>query len=322
MNQEFFRPEQETVSEAAELLGRTFVQRNDMFASQLEDGRYVAIKEPLVERHLELHLKGHITLGAYMLSPASTARLMALDADGENGLVDLANLSYELETEGIPTYLETSRRGGHLWFFFEQPHEGKQVRAFGKGILRRYELEGIELYPKQDRLYGGPGSLVKLPFGIHKRSGQRYPFIRRDGAWLAPTVREQIQILSDHQSVPETALLVYASYELDKRERRLPKTNGVIYESNEIERVKKAVPLVDFISAFVELRPVASGAVGRCPFHDDQHPSFGVNKEGNYWQCFSGCGSGSIIDFWMKWKDIEFPQAVDELADLLGVEKK
>jgi len=257
-----------------------------------------------------------------MLAPDSTTKLMALDADGENGLLDLANLSFGLEEEGIPTYLETSRRGGHLWFFFDQPHEGEQVRAFGKGIIRRHRFEGVELYPKQDRLYGGPGSLVKLPFGIHKKSGQRYPFIRRDGAWIAPTVREQIQLLSAHQTVPELALVAYASYELDKREKHLPKTYGVIYESNEIERLKKAVPLVDFISAFVDLRPVASGAVGRCPFHDDQHPSFGVNKEGNYWQCFSGCGSGSIIDFWMKWKGVEFPQAVDELVDLLGVEKK
>jgi hypothetical protein len=320
MNKEFFRPEQETVYEAAELLGKAFIQRDDMFASQLEDGRYVAIKEPLTERHLVLHLQSHITLGTYMMAHDSTTRLMALDADGENGLVDLAELSYELETEGIPSYLETSRRGGHLWFFFERPHKGIQVRAFGKGVLNAHTIEGVELYPKQDRLHGGPGSLVKLPFGIHRRSGQRYPFIHRDGAWIAPTVREQIRILSAPETVPEAILGVYAVKELEKQERRIPKASGTVYESNEVERVKTAIPLMDFISAYVDLRPVASGAVGRCPFHDDQHPSFGVNQEGNYWQCFSGCGSGSIIDFWMKWNGVEFSQAVKELAELLGVE--
>lgn len=117
------------------------------------------------------------------------------------------------------------------------------------------------------------------------------------------------------------SLTAYASYELEKREKRFPRPSRVVYESNDIERVKKAVPLVEFIEAYVDLRPVASGAVGCCPFHDDAHPSFGVNKEGNYWQCFSGCGSGSIIDFWMKWKGIEFSQAVDELAEILGVKK-
>ena len=318
MNQEFFKPEQETVYEAARLLGKIFIQRPDIFASQLEDGRYVAIKEPLTEKHLALHLKGHITLGAYMLAPDSTTRLMAFDADGDNGLVDLANLSYELETEGIPSYLETSRRGGHLWFFFDQPYTGERVRAFGNGVISTHQIEGVELFPKQDRLQAGPGSLVKMPFGIHKKSGQRYPFIYRDGAWLAPTVREQIEILSAHKSVPEAVFGAYVTYQLEKRETRVPKPSGTIYESDEIERVKKATPLLDFINAFVDLRPVASGAVGHCPFHDDQHASFGVNQEGNYWNCFAGCGGGTIIDFWMKWKGIEFSQAVNELADLLG----
>jgi hypothetical protein len=195
------------------------------------------------------------------------------------------------------------------------------VRAFGHRILYTHRFEGVELFPKQDRLHGGPGSLVKLPFGIHKRSGQRYPFIYRDGSWLAPSVREQIQALSQHESVPEAVFEAYATHELAKKERRGLKPSGTIYESNDLDALKSDVPLMDFISAFIDLRPVASGAVGNCPFHDDQHASFGVNREGNYWNCFAGCGGGTIIDFWMKWKGIEFSQAVSELADLLGVEK-
>jgi hypothetical protein len=204
------------------------------------------------------------------------------------------------------------------WLFFERPHAGEQVRAFGKWILNVHHIEGIELFPKQDRLYGGPGSLVKLPFGIHRKSGQRYPFIRRDGAWLAPTVREQIYVLSAHKCVPEAVFGAYVSYELKQRERLLPRRSGAIFESSVIEKVKNAMPLVDFISAFVDLRPVASGAVGRCPFHDDQHASFGVNREGNYWHCFAGCGGGSMIDFWMKWKEVDFPTAVRELKGMVG----
>ena len=123
-----------------------------------------------------------------------------------------ANLSNELEEEGITTYLETRRRGGHLWFFFAHSHEGSQVRAFGKGVISNHRVEGVELYPKQDRLCGGPGSLVKLPFGIHKRSGHRYPFIYRDGSWLAPTVREHIEVLSAHKSVPADVFGAYATY--------------------------------------------------------------------------------------------------------------
>jgi DNA primase len=75
------------------------------------------------------------------------------------------------------------------------------------------------------------------------------------------------------------------------------------------------------LEGFIDMRPVASGAIGRCPFHEDRKPSFGVNGEGNYWQCFAGCGGGSVIDFWMKWKGIEFPQAVKGLTEILGVRR-
>ncbi len=79
------------------------------------------------------------------------------------------------------------------------------------------------------------------------------------------------------------------------------------------------MPIMEFIGYFVDLRPSASGAVGKCPFHDDQHASFGVNTRDTYWNCFAGCGAGSIIDFWMKWRNLEFAEALNELSDILGV---
>ena len=30
--------------------------------------------------------------------------------------------------------------------------------------------------------------------------------------------------------------------------------------------------------------------------------SFSVNRGDNYWHCFSGCGAGSIIDFYMRYQ--------------------
>jgi DNA primase len=44
--------------------------------------------------------------------------------------------------------------------------------------------------------------------------------------------------------------------------------------------------------------------VGHCPFHDDEHASFSVNKEGNYWNYFAGCGGGNIMQFKRKWEAI------------------
>jgi hypothetical protein len=307
------------VQQAVQLLEKTFIQRKDIFASQLEDGRYVCIKEPLTQRHIELHLLGHITLGTYMLTPESTSRLIVLDADQENGLLILKTLSSELEKKGIPTYLETSRRGAHLWFLLSQANNGEKVRNFGLGIIHYHQIEGVELFPKQNTLQGGPGSLVRLPFGIHKKSGRRYPFIHSDGSMLAPTVREQIQILSNHQSVPESALNEYAAYGSELLQSRSYKNAEILSDNNEIEKIKNAMPLIDFLSGFMELRPIASGAIGYCPFHEDQNPSFGVNREGNYWHCFAGCGGGSVIEFWMKYNNCDFNTAVTELKEMFEI---
>jgi len=307
------------VREAVQLLEKIFIQRKDIFASQLEDGRYVCIKEPLTQRHIELHLRGHITLGTYMLMPENTSRLMVLDADQENGLLILKTLSSELEQKGIPTYLETSRRGAHLWFLLSQAYDGEKVRNFGEGIIHYHQIEDVELFPKQNILQGGPGSLVRLPFGIHKKSGRRYPFIYSDGSVLASTVREQIQILSNHQDVPESAFDEYASYGSKLQQSRSYKNAEILSDKDEVERIKNAVSLIDFLSGFMELRPIASGAIGHCPFHEDQNPSFGVNQEGNYWHCFAGCGGGSVIEFWMKYNNCDFNTAVTELKEMFEI---
>ena len=77
----------------------------------------------------------------------------------------------------------------------------------------------------------------------------------------------------------------------------------------------------EFIGKYVELQDTASGAIGKCPFHEDQHPSLGINDQDNYWHCFAGCGGGSIIDFWSKWREKQgqeasFVATITELAEM------
>jgi DNA primase len=88
------------------------------------------------------------------------------------------------------------------------------------------------------------------------------------------------------------------------------------------EKIKDRMTVLEFVGKYVDLKPSKGGAVGLCPFHDDQHPSLGVNAEGNYWHCFAGCGGGSIIDFWSLWRnkqglDSGFTATIRDLADIL-----
>jgi DNA primase len=83
------------------------------------------------------------------------------------------------------------------------------------------------------------------------------------------------------------------------------------------ERIKAKITVFDFVGEYVQLKTTSNGAVGLCPFHEDHRPSFGVNIQENYWHCFAGCGGGSVIDFWMKWRGCDFSTAATELAHML-----
>lgn len=298
-----------------DVLAMQFVQRWDKHARQGANGAYFTVYQPLTRRHLFSHLQGKITLGTYLLDAESRGRFMVFDADDEPDRRRLVALAHVLDELGCPSYLEASRRGGHLWFFFGQSLEGAAIRRFGAGLMAYFNLSTMELYPKQDKLRSGPGSLIRLPFGVHKKDGRRYGFYTPQGAPLAPTLREQIMMLQAPQTVPERLFSHYAEYAAAPAPR--PVFEAVDAPGEHVsDRLKAAISCRDFIASYVELTP---NGRGKCPFHDDQVASFSVNDAENYWHCFAGCGGGSIIDFWMRWRNTDFLAAINELAEMLLV---
>jgi DNA primase len=94
------------------------------------------------------------------------------------------------------------------------------------------------------------------------------------------------------------------------------------YTKESIERVKDAVDMVQLVGARSDLRRVGTRWVGLCPFHDERTPSFSVNAEHKLYHCF-GCGeSGDAIGFVRATEALDFPGAVELLADRYGVELK
>ena|SRR3990167_10748598 len=53
---------------------------------------------------------------------------------------------------------------------------------------------------------------------------------------------------------------------------------------------------------------------GKCPFHEDENPSFAIYPETNSWYCFACGEGGDVFDFYMKKRGIDFKQAIKELA--------
>lgn len=322
MQKSEFQPRQELEPELVHSFARTFIPRFDQFPVQRPDGHYVSLKKQLSLDLLTAHLHGFVTLGAYALDTQSQAKWICMDADTDEQWVNLQNLATNLLKDGITSYLELSRRGGHLWLFFS-PLPGADARRFGKQLLEEHKLEDIELYPKQNQLNNGPGSLVRLPLGRHRKTGRRYHFITPDSAPLAPTIREQIALLGSPALVPQEFIdTILASSPSTPYRSPTPRLNPLSHEAaggTVSERLKNRISAYEFVSHYVQLD---DNGAGYCPFHDDQRQSFGVNQEGNYWHCWAGCGGGSLIDFWMKWRekhgqDGSFKATIAELAQML-----
>ena len=87
-----------------------------------------------------------------------------------------------------------------------------------------------------------------------------------------------------------------------------------------IDDLLDRVDLVDVIDRRVKLRKTGKNFSACCPFHDEKTPSFSVNPDKQFFYCF-GCGAGgNALGFLMDYERLEFPQAVESLAQTVGLE--
>lgn len=182
-----------------------FQGRPDAFARMWQDkttGKtgYFPVRRPMGEEDLRRHLQGTETLGIYLLDAQHQVRCAVLDADLLPEFRDRKGGAAQGRIRREARWLleEGMRRAGlqgmcahpalsggkgyHLWFSFERPLPAVRARALlrpvasllnaGQGAFR------VEVFPKQNELSGkGLGSLVKLPLGVHLKTGKRAWFL-------------------------------------------------------------------------------------------------------------------------------------------------
>lgn len=89
----------------------------------------------------------------------------------------------------------------------------------------------------------------------------------------------------------------------------------------DIALVRERARIDDVVGSHVALRKAGGGSLkGLCPFHDEKTPSFHVTPSRGYFHCF-GCGEGGdVISFVQKISNLSFTEAVQQLADRVGVQ--
>lgn len=191
------------------LMLETFAGRDDIYSVENTSAgqhRKTELQErPLTEQQLLDHLRGKQTVGTYIQRPNATVRFIVWDIDiSKQFLLKQGNRGVEfdaclqkafqkakeiqklLENKGMNGYIEFSGfRGFHVWLFLS---EWIPVR-FSNMLTDRIEEDiipdndiTVESFPNKVRLKAGRfGQVLKIPYGIHVRSGLRSYFIDDDG---------------------------------------------------------------------------------------------------------------------------------------------
>lgn len=252
---------------------------------------------------LRCHLQGEITLALYAINPATQrCKWIAIDADYKNALEDLLKLNYYLGRDEVHGALERSRRGGHLWVFFEAPQPARSCRIYVYDLALRLGVpvkggglpEGIELFPKHDRLKPGEfGNAIRGPLGIHRGANRRYWFygadyeLEKQMTYLkrVPKVAgAQLEALIVGKAIP--AELAAGSPQPEAMRASRGNGNG------------REFRILNYIET--KLRKVGRNYVTRCPScaeggHDRSGNNLAISIEDpRKYICWAGCGKEMI----------------------------
>jgi DNA primase len=89
----------------------------------------------------------------------------------------------------------------------------------------------------------------------------------------------------------------------------------------DIAAVRDRARIEEIVGSYVTLRSAGGTMKGLCPFHDEKTPSFQVTPSRGYWYCFGACAEGGdVIDFMCKIDNLSFVEAVERLADRVGIQ--
>lgn len=89
--------------------------------------------------------------------------------------------------------------------------------------------------------------------------------------------------------------------------------------ADERDEIRARINIVDLVSTVVALKRAGKHYKGLCPFHQDRNPSFTVDPQTGRYRCWSCGEAGDIFNWVMKTRNVDFREALEELAEKAGV---
>jgi len=188
--------------------------------------------EIFTKAHLLEHLQGKSTFAPYQLSKDNKVKWLCLDIDGRESKEMNMSFAISLHKEveallGQNTCLieDSGSKGYHLWIFFDNLLPAGYAVSLGHMLSQRLSIPkgvGLEVYPKQAsrKLLG---NTVKLPLGVHRKTGNRCMFvtIKSDKLVEAESAWEALKKITKVSS--QAIMTRFEEFEEDRpRDRTLP----------------------------------------------------------------------------------------------------
>lgn len=208
------RDDSSTREQRARLLETYFVGRRDIYAVQNEKGEYTAVRQPLSLELLLAHCNGQKTIATYPANDIGNTPFAIIDIDRKDTPAEELALFVKrwLAHFRVPAFIEFSgRKGYHTWAVFKcWVPATKAARLLNIAVEQHKEEEGnlpFKLeppFPRQARTtIDRPGNAVKLPWGVHRVTGNYAYFVADD---FLPLDDWGVQAISQAPRVTEADL--------------------------------------------------------------------------------------------------------------------
>jgi DNA primase len=87
-----------------------------------------------------------------------------------------------------------------------------------------------------------------------------------------------------------------------------------------IDELIARADIAEVIGARIEIKRAGREYKALCPFHGEKTPSFTISPDKGFYHCFGCSAHGTALGFIMEYENLSFVEAVENLADLVGLE--
>lgn len=219
------------------------------------------------------------SVSAYMIGPSNTTHLLAYDLDTDDGLEQAFILAETMVSLGAQAFVETSRRGAHVWSPLERlmaaPIVRRAARSFLESALPEHvKNPHIEIRPGSDTVQpGGLGHPLRMPCMPHPKTGKMGIMHTHDRVPLGPSIADVLLAMTD--TTPASLIKKRAKMWVPLI-TGLPKTYRTTYQGADPYEDASASDILRTLWGVENARP---GKAVRCPGHDDHKPSLSILRD-------------------------------------------